>query len=233
MKKAIFASVALFALAATAPATAGILFSDNFDAQGTGNVSDLNYSGFTGWTVTGQVDLVRSPDYGILCSGKCVDLDGTSGPGSMITNAINFAAGGVVTLSFDAGGSQRSGAADSFSFAALFGGPTSILTLKTLSGFPGAPSLVGNFANVTSISYGTSIAGNAGFTTYSLSFSPVTAGSLQLSFGTTSADNVGPLLDNVSVSQAVPEPATWAMMIGGFALAGAAMRRRKASVAFA
>ncbi len=32
---------------------------------------------------------------------------------------------------------------------------------------------------------------------------------------------------------AVPEPATWAMMIGGFAFAGAAMRRRRASVAFA
>ena len=32
---------------------------------------------------------------------------------------------------------------------------------------------------------------------------------------------------------AVPEPATWAMMIGGFALAGAAMRRTKAVVSFA
>ncbi|MBT2185787.1 PEPxxWA-CTERM sorting domain-containing protein [Sphingobium nicotianae] len=31
----------------------------------------------------------------------------------------------------------------------------------------------------------------------------------------------------------VPEPATWAMMISGFALAGAAMRRRKAAVRFA
>ncbi|MBT2185348.1 PEPxxWA-CTERM sorting domain-containing protein [Sphingobium sp. H33] len=31
----------------------------------------------------------------------------------------------------------------------------------------------------------------------------------------------------------VPEPATWAMMIGGFALAGAAMRRRKVAVRFA
>jgi len=35
-----------------------------------------------------------------------------------------------------------------------------------------------------------------------------------------------------SVSGAVPEPATWALMIGGFALAGAAMRRR-AKVGFA
>jgi len=32
---------------------------------------------------------------------------------------------------------------------------------------------------------------------------------------------------------AVPEPATWAMMIGGFALAGAAMRRRSAAVRYA
>jgi hypothetical protein len=29
---------------------------------------------------------------------------------------------------------------------------------------------------------------------------------------------------------AVPEPATWAMMIGGFGMVGAAMRRRKAQV---
>ncbi len=34
-------------------------------------------------------------------------------------------------------------------------------------------------------------------------------------------------------NNAVPEPASWAMMIGGFALAGAAMRRRKASIRFA
>ena len=32
---------------------------------------------------------------------------------------------------------------------------------------------------------------------------------------------------------AVPEPASWAMMIGGFALAGAAMRRRSTKLAFA
>ena len=32
---------------------------------------------------------------------------------------------------------------------------------------------------------------------------------------------------------AVPEPATWAMMIGGFGLAGAALRRRRAAAALA
>ena len=35
------------------------------------------------------------------------------------------------------------------------------------------------------------------------------------------------------LSSAVPEPATWGLMIGGFALAGAAMRRRATKVSFA
>lgn len=39
-------------------------------------------------------------------------------------------------------------------------------------------------------------------------------------------------LDDIYV-QAVPEPASWAMMIGGLALAGAALRRRAVRVAFA
>lgn len=37
---------------------------------------------------------------------------------------------------------------------------------------------------------------------------------------------------SVSVA-AVPEPATWALMIGGFALVGASMRRRNVAVSFA
>ena len=31
----------------------------------------------------------------------------------------------------------------------------------------------------------------------------------------------------------VPEPASWAMMLGGFGLVGSAMRRRKTAVTFA
>ena len=42
------------------------------------------------------------------------------------------------------------------------------------------------------------------------------------------------VLDYVTLDVAsVPEPATWAMMIGGFGLAGAALRRRRATVRFA
>jgi hypothetical protein len=61
-------------------------------------------------------------------------------------------------------------------------------------------------------------------------------------YGTISAysspqDNMGWsfnfVLNNVSASYvdvgAVPEPATWAMMIGGFGMVGGAMRRRRVS----
>jgi len=40
-------------------------------------------------------------------------------------------------------------------------------------------------------------------------------------------------LDTPPPPPGVPEPASWAMMIGGFALAGAAMRRRRVRIAFA
>ena len=50
--------------------------------------------------------------------------------------------------------------------------------------------------------------------------------SLQLRFANLGADNIGPILDNVSVSQ-VPEPASWAMLITGFGMVGFAARRRR------
>jgi len=39
------------------------------------------------------------------------------------------------------------------------------------------------------------------------------------------------VIDSVSVTGGVPEPATWALMIGGFGLTGAALRRRRTAVA--
>lgn len=43
-------------------------------------------------------------------------------------------------------------------------------------------------------------------------------------------DNIGSVAVDVA---AVPEPATWAMMVGGLAVAGVAMRRRKTAISFA
>jgi hypothetical protein len=64
---------------------------------------------------------------------------------------------------------------------------------------------------------------------------------LTANFTITSLDDVDFLIDGASLSyqlkdplNAVPEPATWAMMLGGFGLVGGAMRRRqKVSVTYA
>lgn len=53
----------------------------------------------------------------------------------------------------------------------------------------------------------------------------------QLKFDHAGGDNIGLLLDNVQLSSAVPEPATWAMMLVGFAGLGFAARRRAVAAA--
>jgi hypothetical protein len=73
--------------------------------------------------------------------------------------------------------------------------------------------------------------------TFTYTFTSAYTGAYLLDFlftsGKTPAKDV--LLDGVSITPtgAVPEPATWAMMLGGFALVGAAMRRRPTVVSFA
>lgn len=58
----------------------------------------------------------------------------------------------------------------------------------------------------------------------------VGTGSDTLSFTSlTNISNGGPILDSISVS-AAPEPATWLMMIAGFGLVGASLRRKRAKV---
>ncbi len=54
----------------------------------------------------------------------------------------------------------------------------------------------------------------------------------RLRFSATGGDNYY-ALSELQAFQAVPEPATWMMMIGGFALVGAAMRRRRRQPALA
>ncbi len=202
--------VAASALALAVPAHSAVIFTDNFDSENGGN-SQLNYTGFANFTVTGQVDLVKSGTYGITCSGSCVDLDGTTGPGALLSSGVvAFSTGDTLILSFDIGGDQRNGVADDW-YAEFV---TSLGTFGTY----------GNLVNATDP-----------FATQTFVWTATGSGTAKFSIGTTSADKVGPLLDNVSLAirPVVPEPATWAMMIGGFALAGASLRRRKASVRFA
>ena len=74
---------------------------------------------------------------------------------------------------------------------------------------------------------------NMGWTQHSYTFKAFDP-TATLAFNSQTHTPYGPALDNVSIS-AVPEPATWAMMIMGFGGVGAAVRasRRKQALAFA
>lgn len=63
------------------------------------------------------------------------------------------------------------------------------------------------------------------FSTFSLAFTPAISGKYTLSFANRGGDNVGALLDDVSVS-VIPEPAGYAMLLAGLAGLAAAGRRR-------
>lgn len=225
-------TVALAAsLAVAAPASAATVFSDNFNSE----TAALNYAGFANFSVAGNVDLVSTGTFGISCPGNCVDLDGSSGPGS-ITSLASFAfnTGDMIRLFFDLGGSQRSSAFDGYSFGFNFAGATTLLDY----GFnlSGTDLIVIPSTSTTGISTSTSIAGTDPFSTRSVFFTAGSSGSLTFNFGTSSGDNIGPLLDNVRLDVtpgAVPEPSTWAFMLVGFGAIGMAMRRRRPQLAIA
>ncbi len=69
--------------------------------------------------------------------------------------------------------------------------------------------------------------GNTSWAQQTVSFTLANAGTLAFAAVGTS-DSLGGYLEDVNlVGVAVPEPATWALMISGFGLAGAAIRRRR------
>ncbi len=91
-----------------------------------------------------------------------------------------------------------------------YGGPTE--TYQVIVG--------GNVLSTESVNYG------AAWTNKSLTFT--TTGNTTLSFaGQTTSDSTA-FIDNVSVTAAVPEPGTYAMLMAGLGLLGVLARRRKA-----
>ncbi|MBB5987561.1 choice-of-anchor C family PEP-CTERM protein [Sphingobium lignivorans] len=183
-------------------------------------------SNLGGWTVfTGAVDLIHggylNPDFVASDGINSIDMNGSTGQVGGISQSFDTLAGGTYTVTFD-------------------------MNANVYDGFIGMKNLLVEVAGFSQeFGYDTSLhpIGQGGpWTTHSFDFVALSSSST-LSFLSTYTGGgrvYGALLDNVrvthldgSVPGAVPEPASWAMMIGGFALAGSTLRRRRTAVAFA
>ena len=221
MKLLSCALVGLLALASEAPA-ATTVFSENFSGANVGTQPIGPIAG-TKFTSSGaDIDIVGQTANGghfFDCignpGGACADLVGDQGPGSTITStAIALTAGDTYTIAF-------SDILQGFNA----GDPQTSAYTVSLGAFT---------ANLVSL---------AGITTQrSLSFvAAVTDPLAALSFHTTTGPDSshGPVVQNITVSEAapnvgsVPEPASWTLMIAGFGLVGATLRRRKVAVSLA
>lgn len=245
MRKTFFTAALLSSLAFASPAYATIILADNFDAEA-GGTTALNYNGFANFNVesdiglgspvgTASVDVLREPNgFGLPCAGgagsSCVDLDGSTGNGGRLVTNLAYAVsiGDIVTLTLDLAGSRR-GSTENFGFGFRTDG-AAMDFLDITAQIPGlvnvAPTNLtgaqGFFAVTNNLGSG------YGYTSSFVRFRAGTAGSIRAFAQTSSNDNVGPLIDNFTLDvTAVPEPASWAMMIAGFGLVGSAMRRRK------
>jgi PEP-CTERM motif len=214
--KNLFFGAAVAALAAFSPAAhaaTNLLVNGNFEAGPTGGV-------IPGWNLAGITDpnsilVLKGGDYGLCCSasGSAAALANqfaSFGPGDSQNSPAQLfqsygTSAGQKRLSFDYG--SIGGASHHLNYFVVDGFSGSILTQGrvTASSTSNFDALFSPFS-VDYVSIGT--AEQVIFTSFD---------------GTTSKDF---LLDNVSIA-AVPEPASWALMIMGFGLVGSAMRRRQ------
>lgn len=201
MKKQLIGAV--LACSMSTAATAGVIFEDNFDSEaGAPGNHALNYNSFTNWSVSnGTVDVVSSGGWGISCTGgtgKCVDLDGSTGNAGIFTSTALTLGPGDYTLSFDISGNQRYGSSDSLAV--------------TLGGFFSDSYLLSPSDPWTTITH---------------SFSVAAATTSSFIFNHAGGDNIGIMLDNVSLSSVdVPEPGSIALF--GLGILGLGFARRKA-----
>jgi hypothetical protein len=184
-------------------ASAAPVFFDNFDAEN-GGVGTLNYTGFAQWDVTaGSVDLIGNGFYDFFPgNGLYLDMDGSTGAaGTIVTQDGITLQPGAYELSFALAGNQRGYGDDQVTAQVSLGAIYSESFILS-SGVP--------------------------FTTYTRQFSIASPTVVSLSFAAAGNDNVGMLLDNVTLATVIPLPAAaWPGLALLATLAAAKTLRRR------
>lgn len=204
---AFFAAVACSALGVQGPAQAGVIFTEDF------NSSVVGSSTIPTGTLFNNVKVENSADYRNFAGG--VNDTGTVnflsfGAGDTANNGIaalsvdGLTAGHVYNLSFLYGSFSTNFGSTQSIFVQDNGNPIALLST------PGSTNDLSHVFNPFSFNF------TAPGTSVVLSFT-------DKSGSTASVDG---LLDNVSVSTAIPEPSTWAMMLFGFVGIGFLTYRR-------
>ena len=207
MKKLIAALAALL-LPAAANAAAFIngSFEDGVDTGPTFVTLGNGSTGITGWTVGGDsVDYIGGL-WEASNGDRSVDLNG-NGRGSL-AQTFDTVSGRTYTVTFDLAGNPDNGA-DIKLLTVTAANDTADYTFDTTGASQADMNWAGQTFSFTAIGTSTTLTFSSGMDGF-----------------------YGPALDNVAIA-AVPEPATWAMMIGGIGFAGGALRTRRRSAAFA
>ncbi|NJS15314.1 MAG: PEPxxWA-CTERM sorting domain-containing protein [Sphingopyxis sp.] len=219
MKKLAFATLASVAVIAATPASAATIFTSGF--EGPGNSDDLRtaandpntptpngtwgkYLTADGWTATGPnnpIELQNNVAGAPAPNGGKVFVELDSDRNSSMSRVIGA---GTYNLSF--------------LYSARPGRPASTTGIEVLLN-----GIVFNPPGVVSANGGS----NTSWSTYKINNFVAAAGSTLTFRAVGASDSFGGYVDNISLSNAVPEPATWAFMILGFGLIGGAMRQAK------
>lgn len=235
MRRVLLMTLAISALG-SGPAAAATLINGGFEQPGVAGMLTLTPGStkVTGWTAVdttpgGDTDVqyLNSAAYsslGVVASegAHFLDLTGSVGRGKgVVSDAIAVTSGEQYRIAFDVGAFYVRNQGS-------FGDATVDLLVNGV--------LAGSFTNIMDLK-----GPGSDWQRFSYDFT-ADAPSVRLTFLSSTSlasSNLGVGLDNVTfdsmggapVGGAVPEPATWAMMIAGFGLAGASLRRRRAILA--